>query len=193
MSNQEGGAGIRTPAGFPLFVREGRLQDTEERPRFIAERETHHLTLGGVEVLQAQAFIDERRVLVVTHNSKEPPGILGYTVVVRPGFSVGDHYHHRREERILLLHGRGEFRLLDQRPHSPTYGRVNVLTLDYPGSGVRIPAGIAHSIIADGAMTVLQVLASSDYDPHDDVHILLSRWISDGASGNADTSVGAQE
>jgi dTDP-4-dehydrorhamnose 3,5-epimerase-like enzyme len=87
---------------------------------------------------------------------------------------VGDHYHHRRVERILILHGRAQFRLLDERPDSPTLGRVNVFTLDYPGACVQVPTGVAHAIVADGALTVLQVLASSDYDPTDDVHFTLS-------------------
>jgi dTDP-4-dehydrorhamnose 3,5-epimerase-like enzyme len=87
---------------------------------------------------------------------------------------VGDHYHHRREERILVLHGRAQFRIQDHRPHSETHDIVNLFTLDYPGACVRIPAGVAHSIYADGAMIVLQVLASNDYDPGDDVHVELS-------------------
>jgi len=139
------------------------------------ERETGRLTIPSVEVTQASVFINERRVLVVSYNSQEPPGTLGYTVVVRPGHAVGAHYHHRREERILVLHGRAEFRLLDERPDTESTGRrVNVFTLDYPGTVVRVPVGVAHAILADGVMTVLQVLASSDYDPTDDVHVTLS-------------------
>jgi oxalate decarboxylase/phosphoglucose isomerase-like protein (cupin superfamily) len=110
----------------------------------------------------------------VSYNSTEPPGTLGYTVIVRPGYSVGDHYHHRREERILVLHGRAQFRLQDQRPGTPGHELINIFTLDYPGSCVRVPAGVAHSILADGTLTVLEVLASTDYDPNDDVHVTLS-------------------
>ena len=127
-----------------------------------------------MELAQAQTFINERRVLVVSYNSQEPPGTLGYTVAVRPGYSVGDHYHHRREERILVLHGQARPTAGPAfgRPHVQAY--LNVFTLDYPGSCVRIPTGVAHAIVADGVMTVLQVLASSDYDPGDDVHLTLS-------------------
>lgn len=157
-----------------MVVREGRLVGDESGRRIELTSEAHHVTIDGVRVSQAQTFINERRVLVVSYNSQEPPGTLGYTVVVRPGFSVGDHYHHRRVERILVLHGRAQFRLLDERPDSPTSGKLNVFTLDYPGSVVRVPTGVAHAIIADGAQTVLQVLASSDYDPTDDVHVTLS-------------------
>jgi hypothetical protein len=49
-----------------------------------------------------------------------------------------------------------------------------VFTLDYLGTCVRVPTGVAHAILADGTLTVLQVLASSDYDPGDDVHVTLS-------------------
>lgn len=157
-----------------MLVRQGRLSEGPENRRLQVTGETNRPTLPGVEITQAQTFINERRVLVVSYNSQEPPGTLGYTVIVRPGHGVGDHYHHRREERILVLHGRAQFRLLDERPDSPTRGQVNVFTLDYPGSCVRVPTGVAHAIVADGTLTVLEVLASSDYDPADDVHVILS-------------------
>jgi len=174
MTYQQLDAGVQVEEFIPMVVREGRLIGDEPGRRIELTSEVHHVTIGGVRVSQAQTFINERRVLVVSYNSQEPPGTLGYTVVVRPGFSVGDHYHHRRVERILVLHGRAQFRLLDERPDSPTSGKLNVFTLDYPGSVVRVPTGVAHAIIADGAQTVLQVLASSDYDPTDDVHVTLS-------------------
>lgn len=174
MSYRHLDSGTRVQDFLPMSVLEGRIVPGEPEPRMRLEREMGHPTIPGIEVAQVQTFINERRVLVVTYNSKEPPGTLGYTVVVRPGCAVGDHYHHRREERIVVLHGRAEFRLLDERPDTPTHGMVNVFTLDYPGATVRVPPGVAHAILADGTLTVLQVLASSDYDPTDDVHIALS-------------------
>jgi dTDP-4-dehydrorhamnose 3,5-epimerase-like enzyme len=174
MSYQQLDTGKKIQEFIPMQVQEARVVSGPSGKSLQVERETSAPTIEGVEVVQAQTFINERRVLVVSYNSEEPPGTLGYTVVVRPGCIVGDHYHHRREERILVLHGRAQFRVQDQRPHSSTHEMVNLFTLDYPGSCVRIPAGVAHSIYADGTMTVLQVLASSDYDPSDDVHVDLS-------------------
>lgn len=174
MSYQQLDAGVQVEEFIPMLVREGRLAGDGSGRRIELTSEGRHVTIQGVTVSQAQTFINERRVLVVSYNSQEPPGTLGYTVVVRPGFSVGDHYHHRRVERILVLHGRAQFRLLDERPDSATCGKLNLFTLDYPGAVVRVPTGVAHAIIADGAQTVLQVLASSDYDPTDDVHVTLS-------------------
>ncbi|MGV3722296.1 MAG: dTDP-4-dehydrorhamnose 3,5-epimerase family protein [Actinomycetota bacterium] len=174
MGYQQLDAGVQVEEFIPMVVRVGRLEGQGAERRIELTAEAHHVTIEGVTVTQAQTFINERRVLVVSYNSQEPPGTLGYTVVVRPGYSVGDHYHHRRIERILVLHGRAQFRLLDERPGSATSGKLNVFTLDYPGSVVRVPTGVAHAIIADGPQTVLQVLASSDYDPTDDVHVTLS-------------------
>lgn len=174
MSYQHLDVGTQAQEFIPMVVREGRLIVEENESRIHIEAEAHRTTIEGVVVTQAQTFINERRVLVVSYNSKEPPGTLGYTVVVRPGYAVGDHYHHRRVERILVLHGRAQFRLVDERPDSPTHGRVNVFTLDYPGACVQVPTGVAHAIVADGALSVLQVLASSEYDPTDDVHLTLS-------------------
>ena len=174
MSYQELDTGKQVESFIPMQVQEARVVSGPSGKSLQMERQTDRPTIAGIEVVQAQTFINERRVLVVSYNSEERPGTLGYTVVVRPGCIVGDHYHHRREERILVLHGRAQFRLQDHRPHSETFEMVNLFTLDYPGACVRLPAGVAHSIFADGGMMVLQVLASSDYDPGDDVHVDLS-------------------
>jgi len=175
MSYQNLDAGTGVQNFIPMAVQEARIVSGPSGKALQALRDADAPTLGGVTVTQSQAFINERRVLVISHNSEEPAGTLGYTVIIRPGNSVGDHYHHHREERILVLHGRAVFRLQDLRPDSPTFETVNTFTLDYPGACVHVPTGIAHSILADGTLTVLQVLASSDYDPSDDVHVDLSR------------------
>lgn len=174
MSYQQLDSGRKTDSFIPMTVQEARLVSGPSGKSLQIEREVEAPTIAGVEVAQAQTFINERRVLVVSYNSTEAPGTLGYTVVVRPGCSVGDHYHHRREERILLLHGRAQFRLQDHRPDSSNHEVINIFNLDYPGACVKVPAGVAHSVLADGALMVLQVLASTDYDPGDDVHITLS-------------------
>jgi len=174
LAYQQLDAGTQVREHIPMRVQEGRVVRGLRGDALHIEGEAEEPTLRGVEVMQAQTFVNERRTLVVSYNSQEPPGTLGYTVVVRPGAAVGDHFHHRREERILVLHGRAQFRLLDQRPESETYLRLNVFTLDYPGAVVRVPVGVAHAIVAEGVQTVLQVLASSDYDPTDDVHVELS-------------------
>ncbi|HEX8835163.1 MAG TPA: hypothetical protein VF719_13225 [Abditibacteriaceae bacterium] len=174
MSYQELDAGTNVQNFIPMTVQEARIVSGPSGKALQNEREASGPTIPGVEVVQAQTFINERRVLVVSYNATEAPGTLGYTVVVRPGCSVGDHYHHQREERVLLLHGRAQFRLQDHRPDSPTHELINVFTMDYPGACVRVPAGVAHSILADGTLTVLQVLASNDYDPADDVQVTLS-------------------
>lgn len=174
MSYQQLDSGKKIQEFIPMQVQEARVVSGPSGKSLQVERQTDGPTIEGIEVVQSQTFINERRVLVVSYNTQEPPGTLGYTVVVRPGCTVGDHYHHRREERILVLHGRAQFRIQDHRPHSSTHEMVNLFTLDYPGACVRIPAGVAHSVYADGTMMVLQVLASNDYDPTDDVHVDLS-------------------
>src|SRR6476620_4144198 len=70
---------------LPITVLEGRTEGETIR----LKGETGAPTIPGVDVSQAQTFINKRRVLVVSYNSQEPPGTLGYTVVVRPGCSVG--------------------------------------------------------------------------------------------------------
>jgi dTDP-4-dehydrorhamnose 3,5-epimerase-like enzyme len=166
------GKRVRDQVG--LKVSEARIASGPSGKYMHVQRQVDHLTLGGIRVERARAFVNERRALIVSFDSTDPPGTLGYAVTVRGGCTVGDHYHHRREERVILLHGKVMFRLQDMRPDSPTAGVINLFEVGEPGVGVHIPTGIAHSILAEGGVAVLQVLASSDYSPDDDVHVDLS-------------------
>ena len=65
------------------------------------------------------------------------------------------------QERIVLVTGAAEFRLLDERLDSATYRHWNRFATGEPGTCVRVPAGVAHTIRARGAPVVLQVLAIS--------------------------------
>src|SRR5262249_9046260 len=82
----------------------------------------------------------------------------------------------RREERIVFVSGAAEFRLLDERPTSTTYRHWNRFVIGEPGACVRVPAGVARTTRARAVPVVLQVLASCDYDPADDVPVPLSEW-----------------
>jgi quercetin dioxygenase-like cupin family protein len=106
-------SGKRMEEFIPMRVQEARVASGPSGKLLQVESESDAPSIAGVEITQAQTFINERRVLVVSHNSQEPPGTLGYSVVLRPGCALGDHYHHKREERILILHGQAEFRLQD--------------------------------------------------------------------------------
>ncbi|MEO6906262.1 MAG: hypothetical protein ABI210_00075 [Abditibacteriaceae bacterium] len=106
------------------------------------ESDSNAPSIAGVEVTQVQTFINKRRELVVSHNSQERPGTLSYSGVVRSGCALNDHYHHKREERIVILHGQEKFRLQDCRPLSASHQLINLFTLDYPCACVRIPAGV---------------------------------------------------
>jgi dTDP-4-dehydrorhamnose 3,5-epimerase-like enzyme len=167
-------AGKRIRDHIVLRVKEARIASGPSGKYLYIEREIDHVSLGAVRLERTRSFVNERRVLVVSFDSTEPAGTLGYAVALRPGCTVGDHYHHRREERIILVDGRATFRLQDMRPDSPTRGLINLFELTEPGLSVHIPTGVAHSILAEGGVAVLQVLASADYNPQDDVHVDLS-------------------
>jgi len=166
--------GKRVRDHIVLRVKEARIASGPSGKYLHIERDIDHVSLGGVRVERTRSFVNERRTLVVSFDSSEPAGTLGYAVAVRSGCTVGDHYHHRREERIILVHGRASVRLQDMRPGSPTYGLINLFELAEPGLAVRIPTGVAHSILAEGGVAVLQVLASAEYSPEDDAHVDLS-------------------
>lgn len=133
--------------------------------------------IDGVIVTEMTRFVDNRRTLVVCYNSQEPPGTLGYTLVVRPYEWVGDHYHDQRFERIVLIDGAAHFRLLDKRRESPTNGTAMEIALAKPGDCIHIPAGVAHAITTYQNKLVIQVLASHDYNSEDDHHVNLSRLL----------------
>ena len=131
------------------------------------------IAIPGVEITRTPTFVDHRRVLVVDYNLERPPGELGYSVVVQPDQVVGNHYHLRRHERILLLHGAARFRLHDCRDDSPTRDADADFSVGEPGLCVHVPPGVAHAIQAADGLVVLHVLASVDYDPDDDFRLEL--------------------
>lgn len=162
------------PEAIRLPVRVARMVSGPSEGELSPERESSALTISGIELAQRPAYGDARRVLVVSYANGEAPGRLGYTVAVRPGHWVGEHYHRRREERIILVSGTAEFRLLDQRPGLESFGEWNRFTVERAGLCIRVPARVAHTVIAGGQGAVLQVLASCDYEAADDIPVALS-------------------
>ena len=84
--------------------------------------------------------------------------------VSKPGITKGQHWHHTKHEKFLVVSGKGEinFRMADD-PHAPV--------ISYKVSGdklevVRIPPGYTHNIINVGDADMVTVMwANEVFDP----------------------------
>ena len=84
--------------------------------------------------------------------------------VSKPGIAKGQHWHHTKHEKFLVVSGRGEinFRMADD-PHAPV--------ISYKVSGeklevVRIPPGYTHNIVNVGDTDMVTVMwANEVFDP----------------------------
>jgi UDP-2-acetamido-2,6-beta-L-arabino-hexul-4-ose reductase len=82
--------------------------------------------------------------------------------ITRPGVIRGNHWHHTKAEKFLVVSGRGMIRL--RRIHSDT-------VIEYAVSGdqptvVDIPVGYTHALINIGEIELITVIwASEPFDP----------------------------
>src|SRR5207248_236849 len=83
--------------------------------------------------------------------SREPELPAATRLAVPPGRVVGNHFHLERHERIALISGAAEVRLMDCRPRTPGFGAWNCFALDQPGLAVTVPARVAHAVRAGEA------------------------------------------
>lgn len=82
--------------------------------------------------------------------------------VARPGICKGEHWHHSKHEKFIVVSGRGVIRLRD--PFSDTVLRYDVQA--DPPTVVDIPPGYTHNIenLGDGDLVTL-MWASETFDP----------------------------
>ena len=178
MANESGGAPL-------LTVRHGYIGSGVSGKCLQIESVDYSVGIEGVEV--GRQFADceaERRDLTLCYNRDTPPGVLGYVVTLRPGGYAGNHYHHKRGEKVILCGGRAYFRIQDQRPTSPTFGQVACFHLSVIGTTVYLPPGVAHSIGAAEVGAVIFVAADYDFDPNDDVHTALAGLVEGGPNSS---------
>lgn len=84
--------------------------------------------------------------------------------VSKPGIVKGQHWHHTKHEKFLVVSGEGEinFRLADDPAAKPIVYRVSGSRLEV----VRIPPGYTHNIVNTGASDLVTVMwANEVFDP----------------------------
>ncbi len=87
-----------------------------------------------------------------------------YVTAAHPGFVKGNHYHTRKHEWFVAVHGKGELVLRDRTNGEQT---THPLDAENPAT-IHVPPGQTHAIVNSGDEALVVVgYISEEYDPAD--------------------------
>jgi dTDP-4-dehydrorhamnose 3,5-epimerase len=107
--------------------------------------------IDGVRIREARTIADDRGTVCVAYDPRwgfsEEPMVYCYEVTIRPGAVKGWILHETYDDRLFLAAGSVRWAMFDDRPDSPTRGRVSELFFDeHHRSLLRIPRGVWHAV-----------------------------------------------
>jgi len=107
--------------------------------------------IDGVKIREARTIPDDRGTICVAYDPRwgftEEPMVYAYEVTIRPGAVKGWILHETYDDRLFLAAGSVRWVLFDDRPDSPTRGRLSELFFDHHHrSLLRIPRGVWHAV-----------------------------------------------
>jgi dTDP-4-dehydrorhamnose 3,5-epimerase len=106
--------------------------------------------IEGVKLRNAPTIVEYDSEVCEIYNPAwgltDLPVVYVYQSLVRPGRIKSWVYHKIQTDRLFLLSGHMRFVLYDRRPDSPSFGRVNDITLTERNRALLvIPPGIVHA------------------------------------------------
>jgi dTDP-4-dehydrorhamnose 3,5-epimerase len=112
--------------------------------------------IDGVRIREARTIPDDRGTVCVAYDPRwgftEEPMVYCYEVTIRPGAVKGWILHETYDDRLFLAAGTVRWVLFDERPDSPTRGKLSELFFDeHHRSLLRIPRGVWHAVQNVGA------------------------------------------
>lgn len=107
--------------------------------------------IEGVVVRPARPQVDKRGEVVEIYDPAwgvhPDPLVYVYQISLRPGAIKGWVVHRLQDDRIFLSRGTVRWGLYDDRPDSPTQGRLNLLTISERYRVLMvIPRGVFHAV-----------------------------------------------
>jgi dTDP-4-dehydrorhamnose 3,5-epimerase len=109
------------------------LQPIQDRQTVTAEGDRLEPLIDGVVIRRLTPHEDKRGELVELYRHEWPvhedPLVYAYFVTLRPGAIRGWAMHKLQDDRIAVVSGFVRWVLYDNRPESPTYRGLNVLTI----------------------------------------------------------------
>lgn len=151
------------------------------------------MNICGVEQRFLEVHEDDRGYLFEVIHSSD-----GFVTKFGQVYMVGDrlpyvirafHKHRELHDWFAIVHGAAKFVLIDDRPESSTYRRVDVLvSSDRKPSIITVPPGVFHGWMSLEPDTLLCSIASHEYNraqpdeeriPHDSMNDLITYdpWI----------------
>jgi dTDP-4-dehydrorhamnose 3,5-epimerase len=138
-------------------------------------------SIDGVRIREARTIPDDRGTVCVAYDPRwgfsEEPMVYAYEVTIRPGAVKGWILHETYDDRLFLSAGVVKWVLYDDRPESPTRGRLAELYFDeHHRSLLRIPRGVWHAVQNVGEVDSRMVnfpTAPYDYESPDKVRLPL--------------------
>ncbi len=134
--------------------------------------------IQGVQVRPLRQIHDERGYLMEMLRSDWPEFetfAQSYVTIGYPGIVKGWHYHKKQTDHFVVVHGTAKVVCYDNRPSSPTKGKVNEF---FPGEKnpmlIKIPPLVVHGFKAVGGEPVYVVnfpTALYDYKEPDEFRI----------------------
>lgn len=126
------------------------LEPTQDAPSVTATGDRLDPLIDGVVLRRLPPHEDKRGELVELYRldwSFHPdPLVCSYMVTLRPNGIRGWAMHKLQDDRIAIVSGFFRWALYDNRPASPTYQRLNVLTLSERNRALfTIPKGVIHA------------------------------------------------
>ena len=106
--------------------------------------------IEGVVIQSSVTHIDDRGTLCEIMSPHRPPHpaplVYVYQFTIRPGKIKGWHIHHLHDDRIFISQGQIKVVLYDNRPESPTFGRINeIYRTEHDRTLMVIPAHVFHA------------------------------------------------
>jgi dTDP-4-dehydrorhamnose 3,5-epimerase len=126
------------------------LVPSQDAPSATAAGEKVERLIEGVVVRRLPPLEDKRGELVELYRHEwdlhPAPLVYAYMVTLRPGAIRGWAMHKLQDDRIAIISGFFRWVLYDNRPGSPTYRTLNVLTFSERNRALfTIPAHVIHA------------------------------------------------
>lgn len=107
--------------------------------------------IDGMRIREARTIADDRGTICVAYDPRwgfsDEPMVYSYEVTIRPGAVKGWILHETYDDRLFLAAGTVKWVMYDERPGSPTHGRLTELHFDeHHRSLLLIPRGVWHAV-----------------------------------------------
>lgn len=150
------------------------------------------IKIKDIEIIQRDIFYDERGFLIETFaaSKEKDKGVYSYASLIQSEAAKDSdkfHHHLKQKDRFTVILGEIWVLLYDARENSPTFGKLEVVSLKggeletkekktLPSWTITIPQGVYHGIKnPNKSSSILINHPTSEYNPQDEGRTLFSQ------------------